>query len=131
MTKRNVFEKIGERIRLDKENKKKRTNRYWKLSANERMHYDSIYDKIMYSGFPFFKITFIFLKIACVFMLLLYMFGIIYQDETFFSLSRISFSVLFKLTPLVFIFDFINSLITENNKIKRLIKLNKRFKIIK
>ena len=49
--KMNIFQRIGNTIEEDKKREKKRLDRYWKLSSNERVEYDDKLDRVEFKNY--------------------------------------------------------------------------------
>lgn len=131
----NIFNKIGNIIEETKKKKEIFKNKYWKLSASERIDYDNRLEKIKkqsevnFFHFTITKLFLIYIFIAVIFSFLAY-FGINSTNEYIELLRPLSFLFL-KLLYFMIVIDFILSLLFlfySNSKIK-IKELNKRFKL--
>lgn len=127
---KNIFQKIGDRMERSKKSRQKETERYWKLPAQERMHYDIKLSKInkeMMTTFSFFIFYIKFLLYATVFLAGIY----IVWGEALLESVRILLGYLFSLTPIALIVSVLIGLIDIDRVTKQTRKLKKSFKIIK
>ena len=128
-----ILKRINERIKLKKDNFEKSSKRYWKLSASERLHYDSRRDRIdkEYEFIPL-SMTLEFIRIffySTIFLLVL---------KLLFDLDRSVFFpilvVFINIIPMIFMvaitidifYPLLSHVFVVPKKIK---KLNKQFKI--
>lgn len=127
---KNIFQKIGDRMERSKKSRQKEKERYWKLPAQERMHYDMKLNRInkeMMTPFSFFIVYIKFLLYATVFLAGIY----IVWGEALLESVRIILGYLFGLTPIALIVSVLIGLIDIDRVTKQTRKLKKRFKIIK
>ncbi len=128
---------INEIIKTIKESRKRRKEifeqnkkKYWKLPASERLHYDSVRNKINkdYSAHPLY-LTLFFIKIFFYFFVFLIVIKLLFElDKEIFirvlSILLPMFPLIFKVSISVdFFMFFIFELITKPNKIKKLNKI--------
>lgn len=130
--KKNWIENYGERKRKIEEANKILKEKYWKLPATDRMHYDGICDKIN-SRWSLADLSFRWLKMCVLLPLFLVLLGFFTGNlETFLISSKLIAISLIKIFPLIVLLDFVvffyYSLIDSPEKFE---KLNKRFKLIK
>lgn len=133
----NIFNKIGNSIEKRKKEKDLRIDKYWKLSATERMDYDNKLGRInkdseidMFS----FPLTGLVIKVFLFFTLIFSLIAFGLQTpirELINSLIPLSLEIV-KILIFALLFDFVINLFTvvsdkSNKKIK---ELNKRFKLI-
>lgn len=130
--KKNWIERFGERKRKIEEANKILKEKYWKLPAADRIHYDSICYKIN-SRWRLTYISFSWLKMCVLLPLFLVLIGFFTGSlETFLVSSKSIAISLIKIFPLVFFIDictFIYYLDIANPASFK--KLNRRFKLIK
>jgi len=129
---KNWIEKYGEKVRKRKEIKDKISEKYWKLPALERIHYDSRQDKIENSLNRPFWISFAILKIIIILPLFLMFIGLMTGtiEQMVTSSSRIIVSLL-EILPLIMGIDVLFMISSFNNINYENKKLNQRFKLIK
>lgn len=130
--KKNWIERYGEKSRKNKESKLKIKEKYWKLPAIERIHYDSLKNDVDNSSSKPFFFSFAILKIIVILPLFLmfvgFMTGTIEHMVT--SSSKIIVSLL-EILPLIMGIDvlyIILSIVGHNYESN---ELNRRFKLIK
>lgn len=130
--KKNFIEKFGESIRKNREDYKKESNRYWKLSANERMHYDMKIDNIEERRYEFgliFRMMFSYTFIVPVCLILAGV--LIGKFDILFNSASKMFISLIKCLPFVFIIDMFFYFLSEFKSNKKIKCIKKRFKLIK
>jgi len=128
---KNIFQKIGDRMQEKRKKRKQFVDRYWKLPASERMHYDQkskeLHDN--HKGF-FFLLTIAGIK-AIVFAGLLFGVLSIFVSPEMFEAGKIFILLLLTLLPVFVILDLILMLVFASKLEKKRIQLAKRFKLIK
>ena len=130
----NAFQRIGNNIEKEKLKNKKFKDRYWKLSASERMDYDQKLERIERGwNTPAFSITKVVIKFLFVFafLMILAIFGTNYPLEKVIPSLRMLSLSFYKLIIITFILDilFIFVEIFFNNSHKKIKELKKRFKL--
>ncbi len=127
---KNFIEKYGERMRKRKEEKKQMSDKYWKLPATERLHYDYRVDKINSMRWGFLYATFYFLKAIFFTIIALVFVGFVTSNAEHFI--KLAFTVFFQLLNMLGVFilvDLIMPLYFREERMTRLNKLKKRFKL--
>lgn len=125
-----IFEKIAKSIRNKKKRREKEVEKYWKLPASERMHLDSIMEKINNHHDQIFPAT-SFLLLAYVSTILpLTLVSILFQNLdvgklVFLFVTSIGLMIL----PFFIIADIIIMIILGFQKSKIIKQLKKRFKL--
>lgn len=129
---KNWIERFGEKVRKRSEGEKKLAKKYWNLSASERLHYDSIQDRINNSMSKLFYFSFTILKIIVILPLFLMFIGLMTGtiEQMVTSSSKIIVSLLVIL-PIIMGIDVLYIFLSYNNINYQNKKLNKRFKLIK
>jgi len=129
----NIFTKIGNNIEKERKEKKKIRDRYWKLSASERIDYDNKLEKIRNKKIPILQLTNISFKSLMIFILFISFlaFTVSMPINNLLDLLR-KLSLLFmKIIVWIICLDAIILLewfIKDDSK-KQLKELNKRFKL--
>jgi len=121
----NIFQKIGNTIEEDKKREKKRLDRYWKLSSNERVEYD---DKLEYIErifrFPMTRIV-MFIFLGSIFLIILGMFSYSQFSLNFQMWGKFSFWFF----SISIIFDLLNDSARILKSGERREELNKGFRL--
>jgi len=119
----NIFQKIGNKLEEDKKREKKRLNRYWKLSSNERVEYDDKLECIeRIFRFPMTR-RLILIFLGCVFLIILSM-----SSYSQFSLNLQGVGKGFLWLFFISItFDLLNDYVRILRSDERREELNKRF----
>ena len=132
----NIFSKIGNKIEKKKKERKILTNKYWKLSASERIHYDNTVDRIKKdSEIDIFHFTMT--KMVCTIVLFLtailflISFSMNFPLDKLLELLRPLSLLLVKGIFFLIFFDFLIFILTTHfhNITNRLKALSKRFKL--
>jgi len=128
---KNIFQKIGDRMQEKRKKRKQFVDRYWKLPASERMHYDQkLKDVKENTRITFFALTIAGIK-AIVFAGLLFGVLSIFVSPEMFEAGKIFILLLLTLLPVFVILDLILMLVFASKIEKKRIQLAKRFKLIK
>ena len=128
---KNIFQKIGDRMQEKRKKRKQFVDRYWKLPASERMHYDQkLKDVKENTRITFFALTIAGIK-AIVFTGLLFGVLSIFVSPEMFEAGKIFILLLLTLLPVFVILDLILMLVFASKIEKKRIQLAKRFKLIK
>lgn len=114
-------------------NERLEEDRYWKLPATERMHYDSCEHKIQNDNFGLLNLTFWWIKLSVfipAFMIIAALFT--NQLQTIVPLAQGVFKTLISSTKIIFFADIIQFIVFASVIIpSKMTKLRKRFKLIK
>lgn len=126
----NILQRIGNKIEREKLERKKRDDKYWKLSASERMDYDNKLDRIKKESYIPFTMT---IMLAKVFFYLIVFFGVslffIERLDLFMSTGLEFVKTFFIFLPFVLIAEILLIILSINYTERKLKELNKRFKI--
>lgn len=123
--KQNFFHRIGNNLEKIRKKKEIIKDKYWKLSASERIDYDNKYNKKI----PLFYLTFGLLKIMFFVMIFFVFFNVLFQVTI--TSAKTIIICFFSLIPYVLILDIFILVLGTHYQNKRVIELNKRFKLIK
>ena len=131
MIKENFFETLGRKIREIQTKLKKVEEKYWKLSAVERIDYDNKKKIIKEDSYKLFNLTKIYLKLffwIASFFFIIYLFTL---EQEVIKAGAAFFIVYLSFIPFVIVIDcflnYIFAVITD----RKMNYLNKRFKLIK
>jgi len=127
----NIFQRIGNNIEEDKKREKKRLDRYWKLSSNERVEYDNKLKDINKKSGLNFDITKIvmFWTLLGIAFISLALFSVGAPSLKFIELLREFGKVFLKIIYVSIILDMIIDVITVSTFKEEKEELNKRFKL--
>jgi len=127
----NLFSVIGKRIEDRKKEKNIFENKYWKLSAIERIDYDNKKERIEKENYwGFFPITFCLIRlIIFIFLTSLLFYFISGMNLVILKLGILIFSTLASLFWLIIIIDLIGMFTNSSRIVREIIRLNKRFKL--
>lgn len=129
----NIFNKIGNQIEKEKKEKKVFQNKYWKLSASERMDYDNRLERIKKRKIPLLELTctmFEVIIIAALFVSFM-AFTTSMPIDNLLDLLKSTFLTFIKVLKWVLFLDIIILLrwLVRDDYKKMIKELNKRFKI--
>lgn len=129
---KNFFEKLDECIRKRKQDRAKATEKYWKLPATERLHYDSKFHEIENQRFPILFSTIFSVKVMFYLLVGFVFFGFFTGNLTEMMENYLaalqSYFNLFIIFPLI---DLLRIVYLSTKREKAHIKLDGRFKLIK
>ena len=127
----NLFQKIGNTIEENKKREKKRLDRYWKLSSNERVEYDNKLKDINKKSELNFNITktVMFWTLLGIAFISLALFSVGVSSLKFIELLREFGKVFFRIIYVSILLDMIIDVITVSTFKKEKEELNKRFKL--
>lgn len=130
--KKNLIEKYGEKVRKRKEANDKIIEKYWKLPAAERLHYDSIERDINYSLPKVLGVSFSILKMTVLLPLFLMFIGLMTGTiDKMVIISSTLIVTFMKILPAVFMLDLLLSYLGSTQRKNRLEELDRRFKLTK
>jgi len=126
----NWFQKIGNKIEKEKENKKRVEDNFWKLSTDKQNRYSyevKRLEKRFYSGdFP----SFVYFYLKAVFNLgLFFILLTIFFGKNLFILGKFLISYLLIMSPIAMLIYLSIAIFSFMRKSEELKKLNKRFKL--
>lgn len=133
----NLFEIVGEwsqkRVAKRRKERKSFKEKYWKLPAMERMHYDSCHERIRDNNhWSIFNLTFAFIKMMILVPLGIIAMGFIIGDILpFMDIARNILFSFMSIVYFVFIADLVIFGLFLGRTTKYIRKLNRRFKLIK
>ncbi len=129
---KNWIEQYGEKVRKRKEENLKVVEKYWKLPAAERMHYDSCANTIESQTYSFFGISYSFMRLMVVLPIFFLFIGLMtgVMDKMVIISSTLIVSFI-KVLPAIFLIDFLLAVASRAGAYDRDKKLDKRFKLIK
>lgn len=129
---KNIIEKFGEKIRIKSNREKSATNKYWKLSATERIHYDSCRDRIDEESMNFLFITRLTVKLSIVIPLFLIFVGAMIGNlEIMIESAQNVFISLMRFLTIALLGDLAIATVTAYSMSNKIKKLDKRFKLTK
>lgn len=126
----NIFNKIENYIEESKQKKKQSEEKYWRLSAIERIDYDNKRDRILKNEYTLFSLT---ILIAKVFFYSIIFIGILSffseRLDLFIPFGLLTIKLLFSILPLLLLFEFVIMVLDYMDTNKQYKELKKRFKL--
>ena len=125
-----LLKSINKKTKRKKESRQENKKKYWKLTASERLHYDSVMERINESSSNFFDLTFLYAKVF--FYLFAFLFILRYlldvDRAVFLPVVLFVISIIPKVFIIIIIVDvillFVSRCLNEPRDIK---KLNKNY----
>ena len=127
----NIFQRIGNKLEKNKEEKKSILDKYWKLSTLNRIDYDNKINKIHndYKS-DFLLLTYTWLKGLLCIAIFLGAFGLIFNSlDTMLTTIRLIWKVLIQFIWVPIFMDVMLMFITPIVEERLIKELNKRFKL--
>lgn len=125
----NIFLKLGRKLEEDKKERQRFKDKYWKLEASERLHYDFKLNKINeWIDFVFPKLTIFYFKAIFWIMIFLLMINYTFGGIILENIKTI-FANLLNVIPIILFADLLLTLVCIHIHSKELKELNKRFKL--